>query len=145
MSRYMLFFLQVLSTTSMYAFSLMGTPSYIGVSSLWLGLVSPPMAIFPLFSAAFCVAHSVSFFFRFFLSTAPELMVGQPYSFGVDLWALGCILYEMAALHPPFVASNFMALVLQITNGKYDPLPTQYSPALSGVVNSLLVQDPHDR
>lgn len=33
---------------------------------------------------------------------APEVIKGEHYSFGVDWWGLGCILYEMIEGHSPF-------------------------------------------
>jgi NIMA (never in mitosis gene a)-related kinase len=36
-----------------------------------------------------------------------------------DIWALGCIIYEMAALHPPFQADNHLALALKIKQGQF--------------------------
>lgn len=41
---------------------------------------------------------------------SPELMQEQHYDEKVDIWSAGCILYEMAAQHPPFQAKNLMAL-----------------------------------
>ena len=35
---------------------------------------------------------------------APEIILGKPYGLAVDIWSLGCVLYEMAALRPPFKA-----------------------------------------
>ena len=33
---------------------------------------------------------------------APEVLRGKPYSFSVDYWSLGCILFEFLAGFPPF-------------------------------------------
>ena len=40
-----------------------------------------------------------------------------------DMWAAGCVLYELACLQYPFLADNFNELVLTILHGKYKPLP----------------------
>ncbi|PWY98195.1 hypothetical protein BCV70DRAFT_218664 [Testicularia cyperi] len=37
---------------------------------------------------------------------APEMLRGRQYSFGVDYWSLGCILYEFLCGFPPFSGSN---------------------------------------
>ena len=36
------------------------------------------------------------------LYTSPEVLKRQPFDFKVDIWALGCLLYYMACLQPPF-------------------------------------------
>ena len=33
---------------------------------------------------------------------APEVILGQPYSFGVDIWSLGCVLYELVCGKKPY-------------------------------------------
>jgi serine/threonine protein kinase len=44
---------------------------------------------------------------------APELFQdGSVHSSASDLWALGCVLYECAAGHPPFVDASFNQVTL---------------------------------
>jgi NIMA (never in mitosis gene a)-related kinase len=40
-----------------------------------------------------------------------------------DIWALGCLAYELCALEPPFQAKNHMGLIAKIKSGKVKPLP----------------------
>jgi len=43
---------------------------------------------------------------------APELMRNEPYSVQSDLWALGCIFFELCALCPPFQGGSVLELAL---------------------------------
>jgi NIMA (never in mitosis gene a)-related kinase len=45
---------------------------------------------------------------------SPELCRSQAYSAKSDIWALGCLVYELCALRPPFQAGNLASLVLAI-------------------------------
>lgn len=36
------------------------------------------------------------------LYLSPELVRRQPYDYKVDVWSLGCLIYSLAALRPPF-------------------------------------------
>jgi len=51
----------------------------------------------------------------------------------------------MCALKPPFDASNIAALALKISEGKYDPIPNQYSADMSKLINMLLEHEPFKR
>lgn len=55
-----------------------------------------------------------------------------------DIWALGCLVYEMAALAPPFDAANQLALAVKINTGKFPRLPEQYSAELYRAVRWCL-------
>lgn len=39
------------------------------------------------------------------------------------MWALGCILYEMATLKHAFESQSFNSLLLKIIHGEYGSLP----------------------
>jgi NIMA (never in mitosis gene a)-related kinase len=54
---------------------------------------------------------------------SPEQINEQKYNEQSDIWSLGCIIYEMAALHPPFTAQNHLSLAMKIKAGKYERIP----------------------
>ncbi len=77
---------------------------------------------------------------------SPELCEGKPYNQKSDVWALGCILYEMCTLRRAFEAPTLPALVLKIMRGAVaTPPPAQYSPALRQLLSLLLALDPATR
>lgn len=49
--------------------------------------------------------------------TAPEIWKGEKYTTNCDIWSLGCILYEMCALLPPFRGNNFPELFVAVSKG----------------------------
>ncbi|KAI8811737.1 kinase-like domain-containing protein [Cladochytrium replicatum] len=62
-----------------------------------------------------------------------------------DIWALGCILYEMTARKRLFEASNLPALVLRIMKGAYDPIPSHFSTSLRDLIRTCVTKDPAAR
>ncbi|RVE50949.1 hypothetical protein evm_004358 [Chilo suppressalis] len=53
---------------------------------------------------------------------APELCEGKPYDTKSDIWALGCLLYEMCTHKRAFESESLVGLVKAITNGSVHPI-----------------------
>ena len=73
---------------------------------------------------------------------SPEVWKDKPYTFSSDIWSLGCVVYEMAALDPPFTAVDMQSLFKKITKGDYPAIPHIYSENLSKILKSLLQVNP---
>jgi serine/threonine protein kinase len=80
--------------------------------------------------------------------SCPEIIKNEPYNEKADIWALGCILYEMCCLEPPFCTSNMLALATKITQADYDQerlTRNSYSDLIGQVIRNCLVIDPVKR
>ncbi|KIJ16610.1 hypothetical protein PAXINDRAFT_131361 [Paxillus involutus ATCC 200175] len=74
---------------------------------------------------------------------SPELMQEKAYDSKSDIWSLGCLIYELCALKPPFhEAKTHAELSIFIRNGRIPPLPRGYSQALSNVIKAMLNLNP---
>ncbi|KDQ55567.1 hypothetical protein JAAARDRAFT_195419 [Jaapia argillacea MUCL 33604] len=74
---------------------------------------------------------------------SPELMQEKAYDSKSDIWSLGCLVYELCALKPPFhEAKTHAELSIFIRNGRIPPLPRGYSQSLSGIIKSMLNLNP---
>jgi len=69
---------------------------------------------------------------------SPEVWKDKPYDNKSDIWSLGCVLYEMITLLPPFRANSMQGLANKVTKGIYDPIPSRYTHDLSQMVKSCL-------
>ncbi|NXY88697.1 NEK2 kinase, partial [Alcedo cyanopectus] len=69
---------------------------------------------------------------------SPEQMNLMSYNEKSDIWSLGCLLYELCALSPPFRACNRKELVVKITEGKCCRIPYRYSEQLNGLLKEML-------
>ena len=76
---------------------------------------------------------------------SPELFKNKPYSYKSDVWALGCVLYELCTLKHAFSADNLLGLVYKIVQDKYDPIPSYYSKELQDLINMLLNKNAGER
>lgn len=69
---------------------------------------------------------------------SPEVWKDQPYDCKSDIWSLGCVLYEMCALVPPFRADDMNGLFKRVLKGSYPQIPTIFSVDMRNVIRSLL-------
>lgn len=56
-------------------------------------------------------------------------------------WSIGCLVYEMAALRPPFDGKNVVSLGQKIVKGEFPPIHSTYSGELQQVIESMLSVD----
>uniref|UniRef100_A0A672I2N2 non-specific serine/threonine protein kinase n=1 Tax=Salarias fasciatus TaxID=181472 RepID=A0A672I2N2_SALFA len=76
---------------------------------------------------------------------SPEICENKPYNNKSDIWALGCVLYEMCTLKHAFEAGNMKNLVLKIICGSYPPVSTHYSQDLRALLRQVFKRNPRER
>ena len=96
---------KILSSTSSYAHTFIGTPYYI----------------------------------------SPELCKDQPYNDKSDVWALGCVLYELCTLNHPFEGGTQVEIYEKILTQKFKSINPEYSSDLKKMVDLLLEKDEKKR
>lgn len=84
-------------------------------------------------------------FARTFVGTpyymSPEIVNNVTYNMKSDIWALGCLVYEMCTLQPPFQARTQQQLNERIRAGGIDRIPTCYSTDLFQMIRCMLQVD----
>lgn len=78
---------------------------------------------------------------------APEMITGDGHTKAVDLWALGCLIFEMLAGRTPFVITtkdSHTAVCNRIVNRKFDA-PDEFDEDAVRVIDKLLDSDPRRR
>ncbi|EPR59439.1 AGC kinase [Toxoplasma gondii TgCatPRC2] len=75
---------------------------------------------------------------------APESITRRGHGLPVDWWALGILLFEMLAGHPPFVDENPLGIYRKIIAGKIE-FPRSFDYAAKSLVKRLLTHDPLKR
>ena len=62
-----------------------------------------------------------------------------------DVWSLGCLIYELCALHPPFTARNQNELYSKIKTGQFRRIPSKYPDELQQTIQKMLYLKPQMR
>ncbi|PFH36767.1 hypothetical protein BESB_049590 [Besnoitia besnoiti] len=80
---------------------------------------------------------------------SPELYKREAYNSKSDIWALGCVLFELCCLRKPFQGSNIVVLAMQITQNQppahLDAPSGLYPAELHRLVNRMLQVAPEER
>ncbi|XP_062932822.1 serine/threonine-protein kinase Nek1 isoform X3 [Cynocephalus volans] len=76
---------------------------------------------------------------------SPEICENKPYNNKSDIWALGCVLYEMCTLKHAFEAGSMKNLVLKIISGSFPPVSLHYSYDLRSLFSQLFKRNPRER
>ncbi|XP_055270772.1 serine/threonine-protein kinase Nek10 isoform X3 [Moschus berezovskii] len=80
------------------------------------------------------------------LYSCPEVLKSEPYGEKADVWAAGCILYQMATLEPPFYSTNMLSLATKIVEAVYEPVPEGvYSEKVITTISRCLNPDAETR
>jgi hypothetical protein len=75
---------------------------------------------------------------------SPEVIEGNPHGKGVDIWALGILIYEMLNGSPPFVGSNRNELYQNIIKANVQ-FPEFISEDAKNIISLFLKKQPEDR
>lgn len=75
---------------------------------------------------------------------APELILSQGYSFPIDWWATGVLIYEMVCGYTPFYSSSKDKQYSKIISGTFK-VPDEINAPCKTLIKRLLVVDPTKR
>ena len=68
---------------------------------------------------------------------SPELCGDKPYNNKSDVWALGCILYELCTFKHAFTAKSQAGLILKILKENPEPIGNDYSSDLQNLIDKI--------
>lgn len=58
---------------------------------------------------------------------SPEVWREDPYDFKTDIWSLGCVMFEICMLKPPFKGQTIQDLYQKVNQCKHVPFDSLYS------------------
>ena len=76
---------------------------------------------------------------------SPEIWKKEEITYKSDIWAFGCIVYEMCCLRMPFKGKNMKELKENICKGKFEKISSRYSKELWEFIQTLLESDSEKR
>lgn len=79
------------------------------------------------------------------LYLAPEVHMGQKYSAQIDMWALGCTLFEMMMLSHAFVGREQAEILQNIVWARHAAIVGSWTPELVAILEAMLSLKPEKR
>ncbi len=77
---------------------------------------------------------------------SPEIWNNRPYNYQCDIWALGCLVYELACFKVPFTGKSIEELEKNIKRGHYLKRPNKkYSSLLWEIIEKMFGEQPDQR
>jgi len=76
---------------------------------------------------------------------SPEACQEKPYTWPSDIWAMGCVLYELCALRLPFEGRNLEELARKIVRDPLPTIPKAYSGFLHSLYGAMMNRNPRFR
>ena len=76
---------------------------------------------------------------------SPEVWLDKSYDNKSDIWSIGCIIYELCMLKPPFRGTSIKNLAKNIQKGVYEQISNFYSDDLKKIISMMLVLKPENR
>jgi len=76
---------------------------------------------------------------------SPEVWNDNPYSYKSDLWSIGCVIYELCTLRPPFQGKDLDELYENVCKGEPERISKIYSDDLWKMILMLLQVDVNKR
>ena len=72
---------------------------------------------------------------------SPELVQGRPFNNKSDIWAMGCILYELVTQRFAFPGVNIPEIMQRILNDQPAPVPGHYTDGLKSILCRMLCKE----
>ena len=76
---------------------------------------------------------------------SPELCEEKPYNNKSDIWALGCIIYELCTFQHPFSAKSQAGLIIKILKENPEVIGNYYSIELQNIINNIFEKNMEKR
>lgn len=79
------------------------------------------------------------------LYMASEILFEEESGFGVDIWSLGCIMYELMTGRLPYRGSSNEDLLLKLSNSTPNKITGSYSNELKTIIEKMLITNQNIR
>jgi serine/threonine protein kinase len=96
----------------------------------WTGTPPPPTTVTRRLDQS---AHQL------WLKTAPEVIRGEKYSEKADVYSFGVVMWEVATRKQPFAGRNFMAVTMDVLEGKRPKIPADLPHPFKKIIKKYVV------